>query len=188
MSIRMSNKKTELSPNLKLWLEKEEDPTVGEGRIELLQAIQSERSINKAAESMDMSYRHAWGIIKKLEERLGYDIVKTIRGGKGGGGTLLTQEGKELIERYDWMNDALKKMVKEKTFWENMSTKVSARNRLKGEIRDVDTGEVGAKIKIKIQPATVTAFITKEATEDLDLKEGDEVEAVIKATEVMVSK
>ncbi len=179
---------SKLKPKLKLWLEKEKETIAGEGRIELLSAIEKEGSLNKAAESMDMSYRHAWGIIKKLEDRLGFELVRSVKGGKGGGGTVLTEEGQKIVKKYDRMNEALNKMIKEETFWENVSTKISARNHLKGEVEDVELGEVGAKIKIKIEPETVTAFITKEAAEDLDLKEGDEAEAVIKATEVMVSK
>ena len=67
--------------------------------------------------------------------------------------------------------------------------KISARNILKGKIEKVDKGPVSSTIKIKIDaPNTVTANITKEAVEDLDLKEGDEVYAVIKASEVMVAK
>jgi len=46
-----------------------------------------------------------------------------------------------------------------------------------------------AKIKIEISaPASVTAVITKDAAEDLNLKVGDQVEAVIKSTEVMIAK
>ncbi len=180
--------KEKLSPAIKFWLEKGEDSIVGEGRIDLLTKIEEKGSLNKAAENMNMSYRHAWGIINKLEERLDYKLVKSEKGGKGGGGTTLTEEGKELVERYKWMKEGLNKTIKERTFWENMSNKLSARNNLKGEIEEVDLGEVGAKIKIKVEPKTMTAFITKEAAEDLDLKEGDEAEAVIKATEVMISK
>lgn len=67
--------------------------------------------------------------------------------------------------------------------------KISARNILKGKIEKVDKGPVSSTIKIKIEaPNTVTANITKEAVEDLGLKEGDEVYAVIKASEVMVAK
>ncbi|MGZ7043280.1 MAG: TOBE domain-containing protein [Methanobacterium sp.] len=67
--------------------------------------------------------------------------------------------------------------------------KISARNVLKGKIEKVDKGPVSSTIKIKIDsPNTVTASITKEAVEDLGLKEGDEVYAVIKASEVMVAK
>ena len=67
--------------------------------------------------------------------------------------------------------------------------KISARNTLKGKIESVNKGPVTATVKIKIEsPGTVTAIITKEAVEDLGLKEGEEVYAVIKATEVMVAK
>lgn len=177
-----------LTPKLKLWLEKEGKPIVGGGRIKLLETIEKEGSLNKAAETMGMSYRHLWGTIKKLEKRLEFKLVKTAKGGKGGGGTTLTKKAKKIIEEYKWMNDALINEVKEKKFWENMSTKLSARNHLKGKIEDVELGPIGAKIKIKIEPDTVTAFITREAAEDLDIKEGDEAEAVIKATEVMISK
>ena len=65
---------------------------------------------------------------------------------------------------------------------------MSARNRLEAEVEDVKLGEVGAEIEVMVQPGTLTALITREAADDLDLKEGDEVEAVIKATEVMISK
>lgn len=180
--------KEKLSPAIKFWLEKGEDPIVGEGRIKLLTKIEKKGSLNKTAEEMEMSYRHAWGIINKLEERLGYKLVKSKKGGKGGGGTTLTEKAKKLVERYKWMKDGLNKTIKEKTFWENVSNKLSARNNLEGEIEEVEFGEVGAKIKIKVEPKTMTAFITREAAEDLDLKEGDEAEAVIKATEVMISK
>ena len=182
------SKGSELIPNLKLWLEKDEEPIAGEGRIKLLAAIKETGSLNKAAKSMDMSYRHAWGIIKKLEDRLGIELVKSEKGGKGGGGTALTAEGKKIVKKFDWMSETLNKIIKEETFWENMSTKLSARNRLKGKIEKIENGEVGSKIKIKIEPDTLTAFITREAAEELELEEDDEVEAVIKATEVMVSK
>ena len=177
-----------LTPKYRLWLESGDEPIAGKGRIELLKTIENEGSLNKAAEKMGMSYRHLWGTIKKMEDRLGFKLVKTVKGGKGGGGTTLTEKAREIIEDYDWMNDALIKEIKEKELWENMSTKLSARNHLKGKIEDVELGEIGAKIKIKIEPGTMTAFITREAAEDLDLKKGDEAEAVIKATEVMISK
>lgn len=67
-------------------------------------------------------------------------------------------------------------------------TDLSARNMLNGKVSDVDLGEVGAKVEIDVEANSVKAFITKEAAQDLDLKKGDKVSAVIKATEVMISK
>ncbi len=58
-----------------------------------------------------------------------------------------------------------------------------------GVVKAIEKGEVASTVKIKIsKPSVITAMITKEAVEELGLKEGDAVEAVIKATEVMVSK
>ncbi len=67
--------------------------------------------------------------------------------------------------------------------------KISARNRLKGRVKQVVRGDITSMVKIEVtKPATITAVITKEAVEDLQIKEGDEVEAVIKSTEIMIAK
>ncbi len=65
---------------------------------------------------------------------------------------------------------------------------ISARNKMKGIVKKVEKGTVAANVKVEVEPAVVTAMITKEAVEELGLKEGDEVQVVIKATEVMISK
>lgn len=66
---------------------------------------------------------------------------------------------------------------------------LSARNQLKGKVESVTTGQVMASIKIKVEdPETITAVITKESVEKLDIKEGDDITAIIKSTEVIVGK
>ena len=67
--------------------------------------------------------------------------------------------------------------------------KISARNVFEGEIENVEVGAVMANVKIKIEsPEIITAIITKESVEKLDLKKGDTVSAIIKSTEIMVGK
>ena len=67
--------------------------------------------------------------------------------------------------------------------------RISARNMLKGKVESVDKGPITSTVKIKIEsPAIVTAIITKESVEDLDINVGDEVMAVVKSTEVMIAK
>ena len=67
--------------------------------------------------------------------------------------------------------------------------KISARNRLKGKVVSVEKDRITGKVKIEIRvPATITSVITREAIEELDLKVGDEVEAIVKSTEVMIGK
>ncbi|MGO9387552.1 MAG: TOBE domain-containing protein [Methanobacterium sp.] len=67
--------------------------------------------------------------------------------------------------------------------------RISARNMLEGKIENVELGAVMASIKIKVEsPGLITALITKESAEKLNLKDGDTVTAIIKATEIMVGK
>ena len=66
---------------------------------------------------------------------------------------------------------------------------LSARNQLKGKVSNVELGAVMANIKIEVEdPNVITAVITKESAERLGLKEGDDVTALIKSTEVIIGK
>ena len=66
--------------------------------------------------------------------------------------------------------------------------RMSARNRLPGTVQRVRLGDILAQIDISVGDNDVTAVITREAAEELELREGDSVFAVVKATEVMVEK
>jgi molybdopterin-binding protein len=65
---------------------------------------------------------------------------------------------------------------------------LSARNHLSGEITEVLLGTVTALITLKIGDNVVESVITKRSAEEMNLKKGDKVVAVIKATEVMIQK
>ena len=65
---------------------------------------------------------------------------------------------------------------------------ISARNRLKGKITDVKLGDVMAHITIRVGQNLIESVITRQSAEEMKLKKGDTVTAVVKATEVMVSK
>lgn len=66
---------------------------------------------------------------------------------------------------------------------------LSARNQLNGKVTGVDIGAVMANIKVEVsEPGVITALITKESAEKLGLKEGDDVTAIIKSTEVIIGK
>jgi molybdopterin-binding protein len=65
---------------------------------------------------------------------------------------------------------------------------LSARNHLKGEVTEVLLGTVTALITVKVGDNMVESVITKRSAEELKLKKGDKVTAVIKATEVMIQK
>ncbi|WP_292460827.1 molybdopterin-binding protein [Methanothermococcus sp.] len=66
--------------------------------------------------------------------------------------------------------------------------KVSVRNKLKGTVEDIKVGQVMAEVFIKIGDQIVVSVITKDALDDLDIKVGDEVVALIKSTSVAIGK
>ena len=67
--------------------------------------------------------------------------------------------------------------------------KLSARNQIKGRIAELKKGQTTAHVRVDIgNGVTITSSITNEAVDDLGLKSGDQVIAVIKASDVMVAK
>jgi len=65
---------------------------------------------------------------------------------------------------------------------------LSARNHLKGIIDEVQVGDVVAYITVRVGDSVVESVITRRSADELGLKKGDSVTAVVKATEVMISK
>jgi molybdate transport system regulatory protein len=172
----------------KLWLiNNEEKPIIGEGKAALLEAINQEGSLNRACKKMQISYKHAWLLLKEIEESAGEPILITQRGGLGQG-TSLTEKALNLLEEYNTYQNVLNQTVYDKTFWEAIGLKLSARNQMKGRIIEIEKEGLISKIKISIEPAIITAIITKEAADAMDIKKNDSVVAVVKATEVMIGK
>lgn len=67
--------------------------------------------------------------------------------------------------------------------------KLSARNQIKGKAAEVKKGQTTAHVRIDIgNGVVITASITNEAVDELGLKTGDQVTAIIKASDVMVAK
>ncbi|MFB6090574.1 MAG: molybdopterin-binding protein [Halobellus sp.] len=66
---------------------------------------------------------------------------------------------------------------------------LSARNRLSGTVTSVETDEIMAEVVVELGDGqTITSTITRGSADRLDLAEGDSVDAVIKASEVMIGK
>jgi molybdate transport system regulatory protein len=178
-----------LLPSFRIWLGKDHEYVVGEGGASLLRAIEKYGSISEATKRVGISYRYAWGQLTDIEKVLGQALLKTTKGGKGGGGAELTEAAVALLENYERTKRYVGSVLKDEEYWEAIGLKLSARNRIKGTVDSVEKDAITSKVKIKIEaPFTITAVITKEAVEDLKIKPGDKVEAVIKSTEIMVAK
>jgi molybdate transport system regulatory protein len=88
----------EATLRLRVWIEEDEEIYIGIGSTLLLKKIDELGSLKKAAEELGMSYRRAWGKLKKTEKRVGTDLVTKIPG--QGQRFTLSDEGRELMERY----------------------------------------------------------------------------------------
>ena len=180
----------EHKPSGKIWIEHQGKPILGKGGAEILKEIGAQQSLTKAAEKLGMSYRYVWNYVQKIHKALDEKVVETYKGGKtGGGGARLTDVGKALLDEYVRLEGCLGEFLACTNNVEVKRMKLSARNQLKGKIVSVEKGVITAKVKVEIKmPVTVTAVITKEAVEDLGLKVGDEVTAIVKSTEIIIGK
>jgi len=86
----------------KHWLALEDGrPLFGEGRIGLLKAVRDAGSILGASEAVGIPYKRAWVLLHEAEKALGADLIRSDRGGRGGGGTRLTALGEWLLDVWD---------------------------------------------------------------------------------------
>ncbi len=92
----------------KVWLEQDKQLVFGIGKYRILKAIRETGSINKAAKKMKMSYRHAWSYINSAEKRIGRPLLIKLKGGKNGGGAVLTDYAKELLEKYELLESRVR--------------------------------------------------------------------------------
>lgn len=94
----------------KLILSKEHD-FFGPGVYHLLQFIDETGSIQAAATRMNMSYSKSWKMINKVEKELGFRFLKRYNGGKNGGSSTITPEGRQFMERYYAMLEDMRRIT-----------------------------------------------------------------------------
>ena len=84
----------------RFWITGKKQGYLGIGRIQLLENIEQCGSMNGAAKAMGMSYKKAWKLIDELNQMSDSPVVIKSQGGKAGGGTALTEEGKRLVAKF----------------------------------------------------------------------------------------
>ena len=95
----------ERAPRMKLWIEADGKLVMSDYRVRLLEVIAETGSLSRAAESLRLSYRRAWGKLKELEENLGHPLVASESGGSTGGKTILTDEALAFVRAYRRFQD-----------------------------------------------------------------------------------
>ena len=84
----------------KVWVERDGKVALSDWRVELLLAIDETGSLAAAAEKLGVPYRTAWYKLKGAEEQLGFQLVDSESGGKSGGGSRLTPQGRDIADRF----------------------------------------------------------------------------------------
>jgi len=104
----------------RIWITDQEGTFLAEGRIELMKHIDETGSISKAAKEMKMSYKKAWEMVDSMNKSAKKVLMVKRIGGKKGGGSQLTDYGKEVIEKFEELKDrsraALDDIMKELKF------------------------------------------------------------------------
>lgn len=196
----MKTSKKQLEVSATLSFKKTDMDFLRSDRIALLEQIDESGSINKAAKLAGMSYKTAWDSINAMNNLSEKPLFIRTAGGKSGGGTTLTEEGKELVRKYrliqreheKFLTNLEDKMLDVDVnnlyrFLERVSMKVSTRNAFIGKVIRIVKGEKKSEVTLAVQGGgRIIALVTNESVESLALHEGSFAYAIIKANSVII--
>ncbi len=193
----MKCRKEEFGLEASIWFQKAQSKFLGGDRIALLEKIHELGSINSAAKAVGISYKTAWHLVNMVNNLSEKPLVDRIAGGKNGGGTVLTKEGKKVIEQFRVVQEEHRRFLdnlEERLgdsdlyqFLRRISMKISARNVFSGTIEKITRGAVNAEVTLLISGNTrITSIITNGAVDNLSLKEGLNAYAIIKSSSIII--
>ncbi|MDO8845656.1 TOBE domain-containing protein [Methylicorpusculum sp.] len=164
----------------------------------LLAAIESTGSLNRAAKQVGLSYKGAWEILERANNLSPHLLVTTSIGGKYGGGSVLTDSGKSLLkllvklrnEHDQFLERVNQELANNSEFnylIRRTFMKASARNQFFGTVVDIHDGGINVEINIELKGGDyLVAAITQESLKNLGIVKGVEVVALIKAPQVLI--
>lgn len=182
-----------------LWLNKNRKAFLESRRIELLEKIEEHGSITKASKAAGMSYKGAWDAINSMNNLADKPLTVNMTGGRHGGGTVLTEEGRSLIRMFRMVESeqsrALLNIEKNAddidhvfNLMRRISMRLSAKNVCYGTVSDIRVDNLLAEVCLKLKSGhQVYSIITAESVETLGLAVGENAYAVIKASSVLIS-
>lgn len=182
-----------------LTLETRAGPLAGKRWMSLLESIGTMHSISAAARAVGLSYKAAWDAVEAMNNLAAQPLVERTTGGRGGGGTLLTARGRQLVETYrvveqenvrfmDLINTRIKQADQDLQIIGRLAMLTSARNHFSGKVLRIRKGAVNDEVELKLPGGEkLVAIVTHESAENLGLKAGAEAIALVKASWVMVA-
>jgi molybdate transport system regulatory protein len=115
-----------MKAKLRVWVTFGDEVKFGDGRAQLLEAIERHGSLKKAAAEFEMSYRNAWGYLRDLERAAGFKVVERAAGGGRDSGMRLTGAGQRFLRCYRTFRGGLEASMKrhfEKSFRPTRATR-----------------------------------------------------------------
>ncbi len=187
----------------KLAVETDSGSFLGDTRIRLLEKIDEHGSISQAAKAVPMSYKGAWDAVDAMNNILDAPLVERSVGGQHGGGTRLTTYGRKVIAMYRAMEKAYQTSLNQlsatlgdtksgdeswfKGLMWRMAMQTSARNQFVGTIAALRAGAVNFEVCLRLDAHTeLTAMITRESAELLEVAIGQQLHAFVKAQSVLL--
>jgi len=182
-----------------LWLASGSESMGGHGRIALLRSVAEHGSITQAAKAFGMGYKAAWTAINTMNELSGTPLVERVVGGRGGGSTQLTEQGRRLVERYghidavhqrflELLDQGAMDLTQEFSLLKVLNMKTSARNQWVGLVSAIRAGAVNDEVELTLAGgARLLAIVTRESTEALALQPRQTVIALVKSSSVMLA-
>ena len=157
-------------------------------RIALLAQIAEQGSITRAAKSAGLSYKAAWDAIDELNNLAQKPLVERSVGGKGGGGARLTAEGERVLRLYQRLQVLQAQVLgsdedaSDFNLLGRLMLRTSARNQLHGQVIAIESHGRNDMIRLQLSgDLSLSAQITHDSTQRLELEAGVEVVALIKA-------
>lgn len=170
---------------------------IGRDRIKVLEAVAEHKSISKAAKAVGFSYKAAWDAVTAINNLLPSPAFVTKAGGKSGGGAEVTPEGLKLIETFHRLEDRLSRISStiaeagldsqdDLLFW-GVGLRISARNLFRAEVVSIKKWPVDVELTLRISGEhMIHAIVTNDGADDLDLKPGRKVIALVKSSFIEV--
>ena len=136
-------------PAFKVWMETDDGYVFGPGVYSLLKRVNEVGTLKEAATQLGMSYRYAWGLIRKAEEKLGEPLLSAHKGGRsGGGGAELTARGKQFLIEFQRLREQMAR-ASESDPSKNISGVVKDIRVANGEVEVVLRVDVSEKSRLK---------------------------------------
>ena len=182
-----------------LWMQRGAQNFLGGNRIDLLEQIDRCGSTSTAAKVAGMSYKTAWDALNMMNNLADQPLTIAATGGSGGGGTRLTDEGKKIIRLYRLietehqgmlarLEESLDDFNNYLPLLQRMTMRISAKNVFSGTVceiaRDVSVSQVVLQLKSGHQ---MTAVVSTDSVDALELEIGSSAYALVKASSVMIA-